>query len=134
MLELAKYRLREMIDLRGCEDDDRNIRLRPRFGRVEPSGGAYLLRLADNPDAARITPHTAVPDDDPPETIVQEDVDHYDIDASPRCAWARRARSCSWPPRSRSPGRRTDHAGARDKSIQFYVRLRFGRSVPASLV
>jgi hypothetical protein len=82
MLELAKYRLREMIDLRGCEDDDRNIRLRPRFGRVEPSGGADLFRLADNLDTGRITPHTAVPDDGPPETMMREDVDHYDIDAS----------------------------------------------------
>ena len=60
----------EMIDLRGCEDDDRDIRWRPRFGHVEPLGGGrkvYRLRWADDPDAGRIT----------------RDVDHYDIDASP---------------------------------------------------
>jgi hypothetical protein len=54
--------------LRGCEDDDRDIRLRHRLGRVEPAGGIYRLRLADDPDAGRIT----------------RDVDHYGIDASPK--------------------------------------------------
>lgn len=60
----------EIIDLRGCEDDDSDIGSRPRLGRLEPSGGGrrvYLLHLADNPDAGRITHHA----------------DHYDIDASP---------------------------------------------------
>jgi hypothetical protein len=39
--------------------------------------------LADNLDTGRITPHTAVPDDDPPETMVREGVDHYHINALP---------------------------------------------------
>jgi hypothetical protein len=71
-----------IIDLRGCEEDRRDISDRPLLGSVEPSGGVYRLRLADNPDAGRITPHTAWPENDPPETMVREGVDHYDIDAS----------------------------------------------------
>jgi hypothetical protein len=60
----------EIIELMGREDDDREIRWGPRLGDVEPSGAGrrvYRLRLADNPDAGRIT----------------RLADHYDIDASP---------------------------------------------------
>lgn len=60
----------EIINLLGCEDDDRDISRRPRFGRVEPSGSGrrvHLLHLVDNPNAGR---------------IIRES-DHYDIDAAP---------------------------------------------------
>ncbi len=73
----------EIIDLRGCEEDGGKTSDRPALGHVEPSGGVYRFRLVNDPDAGGITPHTASPDDDPPETMVRKDVDHCDIDASP---------------------------------------------------
>ncbi len=60
----------EIIKLIGSEDDERAIRWGPRLGRVEPSGArrrVYHLRLADNPDAGRITRRA----------------DHFDIDTAP---------------------------------------------------
>lgn len=59
----------EIINLIGCEDDDRDISGRPRFGRLEVSGSGrrvYRLHLADLPDAGLIT----------------REGDHYDIDTS----------------------------------------------------
>ena len=73
----------EIIDLRGCEEDGGKISDRPALGHVAPSGGVYRFRLVNDPDAGRITPHTASPDDDPPETMARKDVDHCDVDASP---------------------------------------------------
>lgn len=72
-----------IIDLRGCEEDVGEIRDRAWLGHVERSDGAYRFRLVTDPDAGRITPRTALPGDDPPETMVWKDVDHYDIDVSP---------------------------------------------------
>jgi len=46
----------EIIDLRGREDDDPDIGECPSLGRVEAAGGAYTLRLGDDPSAGRITP------------------------------------------------------------------------------
>jgi hypothetical protein len=59
----------EMIDLMGCEDDDRDIGCRPGSVASNPrvTRRVYRLLLADNPDTGRITRHA----------------DQYDIGASP---------------------------------------------------
>ena len=71
-----------ILDLVGVEDDGRGFSGRSSLGHVEPSGSEYRFGWLNDPDAGRITPHTASPAMDPRTTMVRVGADHFDVDAS----------------------------------------------------